>query len=258
MLKFAVTVGAYELDWFVELQILSLRHVFGKDVPILVSDDISKRSVEIKEIAERYGVHHTVSQTHRSHFGGDCQAAVNALAFAECEGADIAVKVSQRLLLCEPAVRDILEKYFADPDVWLCLPGRIAAGTIKRAESRFFSNLSCQSDVLCIRTGSIKPAELKETYESRVRNRQSRHGSLIEALWSDLIDTKFNHHYRLVLELTHPYPGRDPIFLRRCQVEAADFMKQAERLGLKRQGAVYLQEWRALAGGAYRPIPVWT
>jgi len=254
-MKFAVTVGAFELDWFVELQILSLRHVFGPEVPVLISDDISQRSAEIRDLASRYGVHHTCSETHRSHFAGDVQAGLNALAFAEAQGADIAIKVSQRLILCEPVVAEIISRYFADPNVWLVLPGRIPPGTIKRAESRFFASLSTNCDVVAIRVGTISPTELKDAYEGRVRANQMRHASLVEGLFAHLIDTHFNHHFKFAPELTVPYPGRAPLFLRKCQSEPADYMNHASRLGLSSDGrAVYLQEWRQLTL-SYRPCP---
>src|SRR6266576_2881764 len=103
-------------------QIRSLRHVFGADTPILVSDDLNLHSGEVREIAAEFGVHHIVSDTHRSHFCGDAQAIVNGLAFAECEKADVLVKVSQRFVLCEPVVRQILENYFSNLETHLVLP----------------------------------------------------------------------------------------------------------------------------------------
>lgn len=254
-MKFAVTIGSYAMPEFVELNILALRHVFGHAIPILVSDDWSDKSVEIRDLAGFYGAHHTCSESPRGHFAGDCQATVNALAFAEAEKADIALKISQRIVLCEPVCQDVLERHFSDPNVWLALPARIPPGTIKRAESRFFSNMAVQTDLLAIRTGTISPAELKDTYETKVRGNRMRHAALIEGLWADMIDTKFAGHYAFMLEFTAPFPGRDPLYLRKCQSQPADYLILAEKLGMKWVGhPPLLQEWRQLSN-AYRPVP---
>lgn len=252
-MRFCCTVGCYKMPEFAELQIRALRRVFGESVPILLSDDLSDHSPEIKEVAERYGVHHIVSGP-RGHFGGDAAACVHGLAFAECEKADICVKVSQRFVLCEPVIREILERYFSDENVWLLLPGRIHPGSIKRAESRFFANLSTQSDIVCIRSGKLTPLALKELYEGRVRAKQSRHDSLIESLWAFVMDHTLAGHAVQAPELTHGVPGRPPLFLRRCQSEPADYMKFAAELGLP-QFLALVQEWRQLTT-SYRPCPI--
>lgn len=252
-MTFAATVSSYQLVDFVELNVLALRRVFG-DIPILISDDWSDKSVEIRDLATRLGTHHLCSDSHRGHFAGDACSCCNALAFAEAEGADVCVKVSQRFVLCAPAAREILERYFADPEIHLVLPGRVAPGTIKRAESRFFSNLSTQSDLVCVRTGKLRPNTLKELYESRVRAKQSRHDSLIEALWGFIMDVTLAGHASQAPEFTHPYPGRPPIYLRRCQAEPAHYQALAQELGMTSFN-VLLQEWRALAGQLYRPVP---
>jgi hypothetical protein len=250
--KIAVAIGSYSMPAFIRLQILSLRKVFGEDVKILVSDDWSEKSVEIRDIADEMDVHHIVGGP-RGHFAGDAACCCNGLAFAESEKADALIKVSQRFVLVEPCVRQILENYLADPETWLLLPGKISAATIKRAESRFFSNFQLNSDFLCIRSGTITPLQLKERYETRVRERQSRHATLIESLWCEMVDCHFNHHYKFVPELTHPYPGRPPIYLRRAQSQPADYQKLASELGLN-NFLPLLQEWRQLTQ-FYRPVP---
>jgi hypothetical protein len=251
-MTFAAVIGSYDLPDFVRLQILSLRHVFG-DIPVLVSDDISPHSPEIRDIAAEFAVHHVASGP-RGHFAGDCQAAVNGLAFAQCEKADILLKVSQRFVLCSPLIRQILERYFANPDTWLLLPGRIHPASIKRAESRFFSNLSVQSDIVCLRSDKITPLALKELYESRLRAKQSRHDSLIEALWAFIMDVTLAGHAVQAPELTHHPSGHPKLFLRRCQSEPAEYQKLAAELGMK-DFLPLLQEWRQLTN-SYRPVPV--
>jgi hypothetical protein len=253
--KFAVVIGSFDMPDFIELQIRALRRVFGEQTPILVSDDLSQHSVEIRDVAAAFGVHHVVSETHRSHFCGDAQAICNGLAFAECEKADVLVKVSQRFVLIEPVIREILENYFQNPETWLVLPGRIHPGSIKRAESRFFSNLSVQSDVVAVRTWKLRPSDLKNIYEERVRSKKSRHDSLIEALWAYLMDVTLNGHTVQAPELTHRFPGRSKLFLRRCQSEPGEYLQAAESLGMRWPGVPKLQEWRQLTN-CYRPVGV--
>lgn len=252
-MKFAATIGSYDMPDFVELNVRALRHVFG-DIPILISDDISQRSVEIRDVAERLDTFYQCSETHRSHFAGDAAACCNALAFAEHQGADICLKISQRFVLCAPAAREIIERYFNDPNIDMILPGRVPASTIKRAESRFFSNLSTQSDLVCVRTGKLRPQTLKELYEARVRSGHGRHSTLIEGLFAFIMDVTLAGHVVQAPEFTNPYPGRDPIYLRRCQSEPADYMRIAQELGMSSGWVPLVQEWRQLTN-SYRPVP---
>lgn len=253
----SIVIGSYAMPAFIRLQIVALRRIFGEDAKILVSDDISQQSVEIRDVAQEYGVHHVCSETHRGHFASDLQSVVHGLAFARCNKSDLCLKVSQRLVLVEPVIREIIENYFADPNTNLILPGRIHPATIKRATSRFFSNFLLNSDVLCLKTEAISPHQLKERYENKIRENKSKHAALIEGLWSDLIDTHFNHHYEFAPELTHPFPGRDPLYLRKCQSEPADYSLLAEKLGLKNWPVPMLQEWNVLST-SYRPVPVFS
>lgn len=252
-LKFCVTIGSCQLVEFVDLNIRAVRHVFG-DVPILISDDWSDRTVEVRDLAERMDVHFT-SGGPRGHFAGDCQTAVDGLAFAESQGSDVCIKLSQRFVLCAPAAREIIERYFSDANIDMILPGRVPASTIKRAESRFFSNLSTQSDLVCVRTGKLRPQTLKELYEARVRSGHGRHSTLIEGLFAFIMDVTLAGHVVQAPEFTNPYPGRDPIYLRRCQSEPADYMRIAQELGMSSGWVPLVQEWRQLTN-SYRPSPI--
>jgi hypothetical protein len=251
-MTFAITLGSYNLPDFVRLNVLALRKVFGEDVKILVSDDWSEKSVEIRDIAEEMNVHHIVGGP-RGHFAGDAACCCNALAFAESEKADVAIKISQRFLLCEVAAREIIERYFSDPEIWMALPARIHPGSIKLAESRFFANLTTLSCLLCVRTWKLRPSTLKELYEERVNSRRSRHDTLVEALFSFISDVTLAGHVARMPEFSGHYPGRPPIYLRRCQSHPADYQRFAAELGMP-EFNVLLQEWRQLTNH-YRPIP---
>lgn len=251
-MKFAITIGSYLLEDFVHLNILQCRHIFGQDVSILVSDDISKQSASIRDMCERLQVYH-IADGPRGHFAGDLATAVNALVFAQQQGADVAIKLSQRFVLAEPCCAEIIQRYFEPDDTWLALPGRIAAHTIKRAESKFFANLSVLTDLIAIRTGRLSPAALKHRYESRVNNAQTQADKLVESCWANLMDCEFAGHCVRMPEFTNPYPGRPNIYLRKAQNEPADFELLARERGMTQFNPV-LVEWNRLDAN-YRPVP---
>lgn len=250
MTRIAITIGSYLLVDFVELNIACCRHVFGADVPILVSDDISKNSPEIRELCEKHKVHYATGGP-RGHFAGDAMAAVNAICFARWKSAELALKISQRFIFIEPIAAEILSNHFGSPNIWLGVPGRISPHTIQQAASRFFANFSVLSDMVCIRTNSITPDMLKDRYEHRVRNATHDHDKLIESLWSNLLDTHFSGHTVFMNEFSHPQ--RPPIYLRKAQSQPADYERVAMERGVKINPV--LVEWSRMEP-SYRPRPV--
>ncbi len=252
-MTFAIVIGSYDLPQFVELQLRSLPKIFP-DSPILVSDDLSQHSAEIRDIAARFDAYYHCSNTHRGHFAGDCQDAVNGLAFAEEHKTDLMLKISQRFVLCLPAAREILEKYFADPEVWLAFPGKIHPGSIKRAESRFFANFSTVTDFFCVRTGKLGPNTVKNLYETRVNEQKNRFDTLIEPLWAYIGDVTVAGHAIRMPEFSSHFPGRPPIYLRKCQQEPADYIVFAAENGMP-EFLPLLVEWRQMSN-SYRPSPV--
>jgi len=252
-MTFAIVIGSYDMPQFVELQLRSLPKIFP-DSPILVSDDLSQQSAEIRDIAARFDAFYVCSNTHRGHFAGDCQDAVHGLAFAEEQKTDLLLKISQRFILCAPAAREVLEKYFSDPEVWLAFPGKIHPGSIKRAESRFFSNFSTVTDFFCIRTGKLAPKALKELYEGRVADQKNRFDTLIEPLWAYIGDVTLAGHAIRMPEFSSHYPGRAPIYLRKCQQEPGDYQVFARENGME-EFLPLLVEWRQMSN-SYRPSPV--
>lgn len=251
-MRIAITIGSYLLRDFVELNVRQCRHVFGEDTPILVSDDISRASPEIRDTCEQLGAYH-IAGGPRGHFAGDLAAAVNALAFAEQHKADVAIKVSQRFMFAEPACKEIIERYFQPENTWLAMPGRISAHTIKRAESRFFANLSVLTDLLVIRTGTITPAALKHRYESRIASAQNQVDRLVESCWANIMDCEFVGHTVRMQEFSNPFPGRPHLYLRKAQNEPAEFELLARARGMTQFNPV-LVEWKRLET-AYRPAP---
>ncbi len=251
-MTFSIVIGSYDMPQFVELQLRSLPLLFP-DSPILVSDDLSQKSAQIRDIAAKFDAYYHCSETHRGHFAGDCQDAVNGLAFAEAQGTDLLLKISQRFVLCQPAARSVLENYFLDQQVWLAFPGKIHPSSIKRAESRFFANFSTVTDFFCIRTGKLSPQTLKELYETRVNEQRNRFDTLIEPLWAYIGDVTLAGHAIRMPEFSSHVRGQPPIYLRKCQQEPADYIVFAREMGMP-EFHVLLQEWRQLSN-SYRPSP---
>ncbi len=254
MPRFAITIGSYRMPEFIALQIATLRHVFGADVDILVSDDWSDKSAEIHGLCAKHGVYYLCSESPRGHFAGDFSSILNSMSFAKATNADVGIKISQRFVLVEPVVQEILNRHFASPEIWLGLPGRISSHTIHEPGSRFFANFPILSDILVMRTGVIAPEVLKDIYEGKCKARATPMAGFVETTWLDWRDTIFANRYVILTELTHPFPGRAKLFLRRCQSLEAEFSELAMKHGLPTV-RYSVDEWRRLTN-AYRPIPI--
>ncbi len=253
MPRWAITIGSYRMPEFIALQIATLRHVFGRDVDILVSDDWSDKSAEIRELCAKQSVYYLCSETPRGHFAGDFMAILNSMAFAKSIGADIGIKISQRFVLVEPVVQEILNRHLSSPEIWLGLPGRISSHTIHEISSRFFANFPILSDILIIRTGVIAHEVLKDIYEGKCKVRATPMAGFVELVWQELKDTIFSNRYVILTELTHPFPGRAKLFLRRYQSLEAEYAEIALKHGIN-PVRYRTDEWRRLSA-SYRPVP---
>jgi hypothetical protein len=240
--KFAFCIGSYGLPHFVELNIRWLRRIFGDETPILVSDDKSGTSGAIQEIAERYECHYYVGDVRRGHFAGDLQSLINALAFARQEGAEIAVKISQRLIITHPKIEEIVSCYFEKPDMAVALPGRPAQKTIIGGGG--FAYFPFLTDVVFVRASALDPDELRRKYEGRLLSK-FYHDSLVEFMINDLLLGELLGRYVCCNELTDPQPNSPRLYLRRYQNPANQYAEAASIVGLPRR-VFELQEWRAL------------
>jgi hypothetical protein len=251
-LKFAVTIGSFGLPSFVDLNITLLRSVFGDDVPILVSDDLSQWSPQIKEVADRRGVSLYVSPAARGHFLGDWQAVINAVEFSRINECDVAIKISQRFLLTDRKILPILEGIFSDPNVILALPGRPGKNRIK-SDSKWFSKLPILTDILFLRTPDVTPEFLMENYQDRVRTRKDALASLVEAAVYDLMLVPWAGKARTVNELTEHFMNQPHYYLRRYQDPIQLYQTIAERNGVSLTPV--LSEWARILP-RYNPRPL--
>lgn len=250
MLKLAFTIGSYRLIDFVKLGVKQLQRL-SPDSPILISDDKAEESGHMKAIADQHEVNYKCSNTRRSHFGGDFQAMVNSLAFAEAAGADVAIKISQRTILRKPEAIDVIQKVFADSNICVATPGRpTVAGGSKAAQG--FKAFAILSDLVMIRTGCMSAQDLLVMYRERLIREKVPWASFIECAIDDLHNRKFPGRTAKVEEFTNPTP--DPIYLRRYQATEKDYRDLAISHGTN--GHFPLNEWNAIERNKYVCKPV--
>lgn len=239
---------------FVEMNLIQTRKVFGDDVAILVSDDRSQNSDKIEAVASKYGVDYVCSDKRRQHFLGDVQSWVNALAFGESVGADVSAKVSFRFIFLDPKLRSDIEDRFTNHICDIAVPSKIRTQQLLRRESVTFALVPCLSDVIFMRVGALKPADLIADYRHKVQNEKSPHASLVEALAYDYVASKFKGRSIMLDELSFHQPNVPHRYLRKCQNHQAEYGDLASRLGIV--GTWDIREWNRIEGVFYRPKPV--
>lgn len=246
-MRLAFTIGSYRLCDFVKLGILQIRKLCP-DAPVLISDDRSPESPFMEAIAGELGTSYIASRVKRSHFGGDAQAIVNALAFAEAAECDVAVKISQRFILRLPQVIKVIERTFSDPNIQFASPGQ--PKTVHGSKRTMgFGAFAVLSDIVMIRVGAIPPQEIIDVYKRRIERERVPWKDFVESLVHTLHLDTFPGRSVMVPELTEPAP--DPIYLRRYQCRAADFVQLAAENGMR--GKFPVDEWSAIEAGTYRP-----
>lgn len=254
-MKFALTVTSYRFPEFVELNLNRLRAIFGTETPILVADDRSPNSGQIESIAGKYGAAYTCSRVRRGHFAGDLAGIVAGLAFAESHGADVFVKVSFRLILLDPQLRNDFENYFTNMPIDLALPQRLhPSQTIDKRGAGFLA-MPLLTDVILFRVGVISPQMLIDLYRKKVatEGKTVKHASFIEALFVDL-KHELGPRCMALNELSCHVPGQPHRFLRKIQNHRQQFVDLAQSLGIS--GPFVTDEWARIDGPNYRPRPL--
>lgn len=222
-------------------------------VPILISDDKSPESDAMRKMADDEGVDYVCSDRRRSHFSGDWQAFINSLVYAEQEGGEVAVKISQRVIPVLPEFWDPVLQHFKSPDVHVIAPGRLNKNQIARPTAGFYLKFGVLTDLVAMRVGKVLPSEIAEFYRARVVGNDHRHASLVELTWGQLLGSRFRDNHRLVPEWTNHEPFKPKLFLRKSQSTAAEYAQLAGMEGLK--GNYDLREWIQIEGRSYVPKP---
>lgn len=243
----AFTIGAYRLCDFVHLGLKQLRRL-APDAPILVSDDTAPESGHIQNLALTNGSSYLVARKRRGHFASDYQSLVSSLAFAEAAGCDVAVKISQRLILRTPEAITAIERAFNDPNICLVTPGQ---PTTKEGAHRGFGQFTTLSDIVMIRVGCITPKELLHMYRERLIREKAPWASFIEVAVDDL-HRRFAGRTVKLPELTNP--GPDPCYLRRYQATEQQYKDLAATHGMT--GTFPLAEWGQIEGRNYMSRPL--
>lgn len=250
-MKIAFTIGAYRLVDFIKLSSKQIKRL-SPDSPILISDDPSKESNYIKQVADETGSMYRGARQRRGHFAADFQSFINALVFAESNGCDIAIKASQRFIFRKPESIDIIRKTFSDPNIMVATPGRPTVTTSYAPSTNGFAAFGTLSDVVAIRVGSITAEQLLHRYRARIIREQVPWASFIECLIDELHANVFPGRTVKLAEWTNP--TADPIYLRRYQSNERQYRDLALTHGFN--GQFPLHEWAQLEQQDYFAKPV--
>lgn len=235
------------------MNILQCRHVFGADVPLLISDDRSVNSDKIEAVASKYGVVYDCSRVRKSHFAGDLQSIINSIVFARSQNCDVAVKISLRLILLDPSLKDLFTDRFQNHICNMILPSKVRPNQLIRRESTTFSMLPCLTDIVLLRANAIEPQEIIDLYRHKCTNEKAPHASLIEALFTDLWHGKFRDKTHIEDAISVHQPGQPHRFLRKAQNNRLEYLDHARKLGIV--GEFKTDEWNSLLGVHYAPKP---
>lgn len=241
----AITIGAYRLTQFIELNIRQCRAVFGEEAPIIVSDDASLESPQIKALAERLGCAYSCPEKRRSHCSGDFQAFINGAVLARQIGADVVVKLSQRFIPLS-GFKELILDPFNDPSVKVVVPGQPKLHTFARSSARFFNKFTILSDCVAWRVEDLPAERLMEIYRERVAKAEKPADQFIEVAWGHICTEIFPHNHRAVEELANPQIGQPKKYLRKAQTPPHEYANLAASHGIR--GDFPLGEWIHIEG----------
>lgn len=250
-LTFSVTVGTYKLLPFIELNLRALRSVFGNS-PLLCYDGLSDNSPRIKELADKFDCSYLNERVNRQHFLGDIQSAVCAVAFAQANGSDIAIKLNQRFVPLSPDIPDRLEEIFSDPKIDLAMPLPPKVETIVDDRSKFHSVFPSNPAFIAMRASAFDAQWLADSYSDQVRNSTHRNETLTEVFWAWVYTNKFKDRWKPIPWLSEP--TNSPEYLQKCQHTAADYQNAATALGMG-PSSFNTEEWQTMQRENYKPIP---
>lgn len=253
-MRYAAAVGSAGYHHFTDLNVCALRMVFGAHLPIVVRDDPSIDSHMVEAVAAKRDCYYARTDVPLGHFAGDVQTFIDALALAEQDGADIAIKMSQRCVVAHPDLRAIVERVFLENEnTAIVMPGRPNPNLIRVGHQQF-ARFPCLTDMVFMRTSAIKPEVIKEAYEEQVAKGKEYHECFVEVFFDRLRTGPYNGRVRLLEEITNHKGGRPCYYLRRYQNRPEEYSTLAERFGIRRSGPWELAERHKLQRG-YNPRP---
>lgn len=233
---------------FVSLQLASLNAITLNTEIIVVDDYSPPHSHAIGRQVERYGQHYIRSDQRMGHFKGDANVFIQGLAFARDIDADILIKVSQRLILCDRKAIEVLTAPFADPSVVIALPPTPPESSLLPG-GRFYRTLPVLTDVVAIRVKDLGPEEFTNRYRAKFTGETARTSALIEYLFQDLKA----HKKTVEVPALASHIDLPRIYLRKSQDRQDAYREFAATLGLS--GAYDCREWKEIHGPDYQPRP---
>jgi hypothetical protein len=251
--RLSVAIGCHALTNFIRLNVASLRRVFCDETPLLLYDSPSDANEDIRKVAEDYGCAYFCERANRGHFGGDIQAAVTAIAFAQEHECDIGIKLNQRTILLSTDIPKLLTEAFHDPKVTLVTPGRYPRESILDKESEFHSRFPQSVDVLCFRSKDWDAQGVADRYKQQWTTGTGKYDVYSEVFWANE-SKRLGSAHKMVDWLTAHTPGEPFKYLRKIQNTESHYNESAIALGLK-AGRFVVQEWSKLKPGEYRPSP---
>jgi hypothetical protein len=252
-MRFAISIGCHELVHFIHLNVTYARRIFG-DAPICLYDSPSAHNAEIKAIAEEHGCAYFCEAVNRSHFAGDIQSAITAIAFAQQHGCDLALKINQRTILLAPDAPQRLGEVFADPNVILANAGVVPAETILCEGSRFHSRFPANPDFLVFRASAWDAAGVAERYHRQWTSLDAnKYSAYSEVFWANEIKHIGPEAHRTLDWMTRHTAGKPFSYLRKIQNTEEHYKAAAVAAGLE-PAEFPTQEWQNLKPG-YSPGP---
>ena len=232
-MKYAAVVGCAGLPRFAELNVIMLKKILGPDISVCIRDDRSERSPEIRDIAAKHDCFYMSDDVPLGHFAGDVQASIDALALAEVEGADIAVKMSQRTVLKSPDIKAIIEAWFnrKEKEIWAAIPGRPNPNKIRDGHKQY-ARFACLTDILFMRPSGLTAETIKQEYERQVKNGNKYYDCFVELFWHKMATDRFPGKIEMVSSITDHVGGKPHLYLRRYQNTPEDYQRLAEENGI--------------------------
>jgi len=250
-MEVAITIGSYCMPHFAELCALRCRRLFGDETPILISDDLSHKSNEVKAMADRIGCAYVVGDGRFSHFGGDMQALLNAITWGS--QSEITMKLSQRFIPVLPAFRDAMNRVFEDTNMLLALPGQLSPHQIARPQAAFYGKFGILTDVIAVRNGALNAKQMLEDYLGRLRNPKRHSDCFVETTIGALLSSTFKGKHTVLKAWTIHEPTKPKLYLRKAQSNSSEYAKVAKMEGV--EGNWDLREWGQIEKSRYMPRP---
>lgn len=104
--KVGAVIGTFSSVPYIHLQ-LEARKRFYPDIPLLVHDDASSKTDELKGLCSRYGCDFETNSYRQPHHLGDLTAFIGGLYWAKSKNLDLLVKISRRWIFLTDWVSNI-------------------------------------------------------------------------------------------------------------------------------------------------------